>query len=55
MLEPGCRRVEVKPDLCGLDYIKGSYPTPFGKIEVYADKDGKVEITAPDGVEIVRD
>ncbi len=54
VLEPGCRRVEVKPNLCGLDYIKGSYPTPFGKIEVYADKDGKVEITAPDGVEIVR-
>lgn len=55
VLEPGCRRVEVKPNLCGLDYIKGSYPTPFGKIEVYADRDGKVEITAPDGVEIVKD
>ena len=54
VLEPGCRKVEVKPTLCGLEYIKGSYPTPFGKIEVYADKDGKVEITAPDGVEIVR-
>lgn len=54
ILEAGCKKLSIKPDLCGLDYVRGTYPTPFGKVEIYADKDGKVEIKAPDGVEIVR-
>lgn len=54
ILEAGCKKIEVKPNLCGLDWIRGTYPTPFGKVEIYADKDGKVEIEAPDEIEIVR-
>ena len=54
ILEAGCKKIEVKPNLCGLDWIRGTYPTPFGKVEIYADKDGKVEIKAPDEIEIVR-
>ncbi len=54
ILEAGCKKIEVKPNLCGLDWIRGAYPTPFGKVEIYADKDGKVEIKAPDEIEIVR-
>ena len=54
ILEAGCKKIEVKPNLCGLDWIRGTYPTPFGKVEIYADKDGKVEIKAPDGIEVVR-
>lgn len=54
ILEAGCKKLEIKPDLCGLDWIRGTYPTPFGKVEIYADKDGKVEINAPSEIEIVR-
>ena len=52
ILEPGCRKVAVKPQLGDLKWAKGSYPTPYGDITVLATKDG-VEITAPDQVEIV--
>ncbi len=58
ILEPGCKKVEVKPNLAGLSFIKGAYPTPYGKIEISVTKtDGEplIEITAPDGVEIVRE
>ncbi len=53
VLEPGSKRLEVKPSLCGLEYVKGTYPTPYGAVAIYADKDG-VKIDAPAGVEIVR-
>ena len=53
ILEPGCRKLEIKPNLCGLEYVKGTYPTPRGTVRIYADKNG-VKIDAPDGIEIVR-
>ena len=53
ILEAGCKKLEIKPNLCGLEYVKGTYPTPLGIVSIYADKDG-VKIDAPDGIEIVR-
>lgn len=57
-VEPGCRKVRVKPDLGDLTYAKGTYPTPYGVISVSHEKmpDGsiKTEISAPAEVEIVR-
>ena len=47
----------VKPCLAGLSFIRGTYPTPYGNITVSVTKtqgEPLVEITAPDGVEIVR-
>ncbi len=55
ILEKGCRRVSVKPCLGGLKWIRGTYPTPYGNIEIYAeDKNGDVvtRITAPKEIEI---
>ncbi len=37
---PGFATYEVKPNLGGLDWIEGDVPTPWGKIHVFADKDG---------------
>ncbi|MBR2467251.1 MAG: alpha-L-rhamnosidase [Clostridia bacterium] len=57
VLEPGCKKVLVAPELAGLSWMKGAYPTPYGNIEISVTKspDGPiVEITAPDEVEIVR-
>ncbi len=42
ILEPGCRKICIKPHLCGLEWVKGTYPTPEGIIEVE-------HTTAPDG------
>ena len=51
-LSPGGKRVEVKPDLGGLEFAEGSFPTPFGAIRVYADRSGKLEVSAPREVKI---
>ena len=48
-IEPGFRKVQVKPDLGGLDHICGAVPTPYGLITVEADEKGQ-KITLPDGV-----
>ena len=59
ILEPGCRKMRVRPELCDLTWAKGTYPTPYGKICVSAVKnaDGSVttEVEAPAEVEIVRE
>ena len=34
ILEPGCKKIRVCPHLDGLDWAKGSYPTPFGVIKL---------------------
>ncbi len=53
ILEPGCRKVAVKPQLGNLEWAKGTYPTPYGDITVSVTKEG-VQVTAPAEVEIVR-
>jgi hypothetical protein len=49
---------EIKPNLADLEWAKGTYPTPFGVIEVSAKKnaDGTtdVEINAPEKITVIR-
>lgn len=57
--EPGCKKIRISPKMCGLDFIKVSYPTPLGilKAEIKRSDDGfSVEYSAPEGmtVEIAR-
>ncbi len=58
VMEPGCRKVAIEPHLGDLEWAKGTFPTPYGVIEIShrAGPDGKVvsEIKAPKGVKIVR-
>lgn len=54
-IEPGFKKVSVKPDIANFKYIHGTFPTPHGDIEVTAErKGGKVisDIKVPDGVEL---
>lgn len=56
-LEPGCGRLRVAPNLAGLAYARGTFPTPHGPVTVEHRQKGtevKSEIDAPAGVEIVR-
>lgn len=53
---PGCRKVFIRPNLGDLDWVKGSYPTPYGIISVEHRRlsDGKVDskIVLPEGVSL---
>ncbi|MDR0425930.1 MAG: family 78 glycoside hydrolase catalytic domain [Clostridiales bacterium] len=54
--EAGCRKVAIKPNLGGLSWASGAYPTPYGNIEVNVkDENGKtrVEMRVPQEIEIV--
>ncbi len=57
VLEPGCSKVLISPNLGDLEWAEGTYPTPYGLIHVkhQRDKDGIIrsEVDAPSGVKIV--
>jgi len=57
-LDVGCRTVAVKPFLGDLQWAEGALPTPHGPVQVRitrkADGTLDTQITAPDGVKIVR-
>jgi alpha-L-rhamnosidase len=58
IMEPGCRKVAIEPNLGNLEWAEGTYPTPHGTIFIRHDKqqNGSVKsvIKAPKGVSIVR-
>jgi alpha-L-rhamnosidase len=57
-LEPGCKRVRIRPQLGRLAWVEGTYPTPLGPIKVRLERqpDGTVksQIDAPPGIIIER-
>ncbi len=58
ILTPGCKSICLRPDLGGLEWARGSFPTPMGVLEVECEKgsDGRVltKLNAPDGVNVER-
>lgn len=57
VLEPGCKTVQIRPNLGDLQWVEGTFPTPYGDIEIsHRMVNGKVEseISAPNEVRIVR-
>ena len=54
-LDAGCKRVRIKPDLCGLKYVNAKIPVPGGVIEVKAREGKKPEIKAPEGIKVITD
>ncbi len=58
VLEPGCRVVEVRPNLGDLKWVEGTYPTPFGLIRVSHKRgaDGVLSsvVKAPEEVRVIR-
>lgn len=53
---PGCREVSIRPNLGDLEWVRGTYPTPYGIIRVEFRKkpDGTLDssIELPDGVKL---
>ncbi len=58
VLEPGCKKIAVRPKLGDLTWAKGTYPTPFGPVKIEAKRDGEAvstTISGPAEIEIMRD
>ena len=55
VIEPGCKKLRVAPQLGDLRYVEAEYPTPLGIVHVRHEKraDGSIhtEVNAPAGVE----
>ena len=56
VVEPGCKTVNINPNLGDLQWVEGSFPTPYGQISVRHEKqpDGRIksEIRAPKAIHI---
>ena len=53
--ESGCRSILVKPSLGNLAWCKGTFPTPYGIVEISHEKQGDKVVTkvnAPEGVKV---
>jgi len=57
VLEPGCKVIKIEPHLGDLEWVKGTFPTPFGVVKIEHKKlaDGSVKTTfdAPKEVKIL--
>lgn len=53
VLEPGCKKIRFNPHLAGLEWVKGTYPTPYGMIEVEVTPEEAI-CRAPAGVTVIR-
>lgn len=57
IVEPGCRKIRVQPNMCGLQWVKGTYPTPEGTMEIEhrLQENGGVKtvIHAPKGIDVI--
>lgn len=47
----GYKSVTIRPDLAGLDWARGSVPTPHGAIQISIDKEKGVALDLPGGIE----
>lgn len=56
VVESGCKKVKIAPQLGDLKWVKGTYPTPYGVIKIeHKAVNGEVQtkVKAPKGVEVV--
>jgi len=58
VVEPGCKQLRIEPHLGDLQWVEGSFPTPYGVVAIKHTKeaDGKIktDISAPKEVKIVK-
>ena len=56
ILAPGCRKIELNPNLSSMSFAKGNFPTPYGIITIKCKQENgklKVVCNAPKEVEII--
>jgi len=59
ILEPGCKKIKIEPHLGDLQWVKGTFPTPYGivTIEHHKKENGEIKTTykAPKYVKVIMD
>jgi len=53
VIEAGCKRIKIRPQMGDLKWVKGSYPTPYGNIVITHKKINDVvetTVSAPDEI-----
>lgn len=59
IMEPGCKTIKITPNLGDLEWVEGTFPTPFGEVKLMHEKqaDGTVKtvIEAPESIKIILD
>lgn len=53
ILEPGFKKVAVRPDPGSLKYIAAKIPTPFGVMSIEV-KNGRTDVVVPNGITLVK-
>ena len=56
VVEAGCKKIKIEPNIANLNNVKVKFPTPYGILEVEHKKvDGKVitTVNAPKEIEII--
>lgn len=54
--EAGCKKISIKPYLGDLAWVKGTYPTPYGEINIehsLVNGEIRTKVSAPEEVEII--
>lgn len=58
VIEPGCKVIQIRPNLGNLQFAEGTFPTPYGQIHVkhtkQANGEVKSEINVPKQIKIVK-
>lgn len=56
VLEAGCKRISITPHLADLQWVEGTFPTPYGVIKIRHERqaDGRIlsYVDAPDEIEV---
>ncbi len=57
VIEPGMKKIVIEPNLGDLEWVKGTFPSPYGIVSIhhFKGKDGRIisEVIAPDEIEVV--
>ena len=53
ILEPGFKKIAVRPNPGGLNYISAKIPTPYGEMNIEV-KNGKADVVLPNGITFVK-
>lgn len=59
VMEPGCKVLKIEPHLGNLEWVEGTFPTPYGVVTISHKKEGtngqiRTVVDAPEGVKIIK-
>jgi alpha-L-rhamnosidase len=58
VMAPGCKVIKIEPHLGSLQFVEGTFPTPFGVVKIkhtrLADGQINTQVEAPKGVKIIK-